>query len=404
MAVKRIVIDAGDSKDSITKWIQGIEDQPANVPATIKAGAGDDTIFVGLDSSRFDNEQTLVYGGDGNDSLTGNASRLDTLTFHGERGNDNIHVLGSVSRFLFFGGEGNDSTTPGSDDGHVDFHGGDGIDTYVNSSIQTTDYSLDDIANDGIDRLDNVHGDVEVLRLSGSIGKVVGNARANTIIIDEDEVVLDIDAGGGDDVIQLDNILSGANVLGGEGNDTISVKSAFTGLSIHGNAGNDSIVGGPKNDSLYGDDGNDTIDGGLGADLIDGGGWGADVVDYSNRTKDLYVNINDGKANDGIAGEGDFVKASNEIIYGGAGNDTLVGSDAANVLVGNAGNDRLFGGKGNDRLIGGTGLNTLYGEDGDDVLYARFASKDTLFGGAGFDRAQIDDKLDSTSSIEALIP
>jgi uncharacterized protein YqfA (UPF0365 family) len=90
--------------------------------------------------------------------------------------------------------------------------------------------------------------------------------------------------------------------------------------------------------------------------------------------------------------------------------DRLYGNDAANRLVGGAGNDTLIGGAGNDTLDG-AGANvgeynadydSLDGGPGDDLLLSRDAYKDTLDGGLGYDRAQLDSS-DLRSNIEVLL-
>jgi Ca2+-binding RTX toxin-like protein len=110
-------------------------------------------------------------------------------------------------------------------------------------------------------------------------------------------------------------------------------------------------------------------------------------------------------------------------VTGGGGKDTIIGSEANDELSGANGNDKVFGGKGQDYLIGGAGNDSLSGDDGNDtlsgaggadrlvdvvgrnyflggagndVIIARdtindFDNKfDTISGGAGSDRAQID--------------
>src|SRR5207247_296219 len=109
--------------------------------------------------------------------------------------------------------------------------------------------------------------------------------------------------------------------------------------------------------TLLGGVGNDTLRSDSAESVMQGGG-GFDTADFSSRTKDLVITL-DNMANDGEVGEGDNVASDVEKVIGGGGNDRIVGSSAANVLLGLAGNDTLDGGGGNDALFGGSGNDVL---------------------------------------------
>jgi Ca2+-binding RTX toxin-like protein len=85
---------------------------------------------------------------------------------------------------------------------------------------------------------------------------------------------------------------------------------------------------------------------------------------------------------------------------GTEGNDTLTGAGQDDVLCGLGGNDRLDGGGGADVLIGGPGRDSLIGGSGNDTFFARDGARDTVTGGAGRDRARVDQKLDHVSGVE----
>ena len=61
------------------------------------------------------------------------------------------------------------------------------------------------------------------------------------------------------------------------------------------------------------------------------GAEGIDTADYSLRTEDLTIIIDD-SANDGAVNESDDVRTDMEVVIGGKGNDTLTGSDLADKL------------------------------------------------------------------------
>ncbi|MBL4645737.1 MAG: hypothetical protein JKY99_04690 [Rhizobiales bacterium] len=167
-------------------------------------------------------------------------------------------------------------------------------------------------------------------------------------------------AGGGNDMVYG---ASGFDILyGQEGDDT-----------LYGGEGNDNLRGGDGADTLYGDTGDDILYGGAGDDFLSGGagddflsgglgndtligGAGTDVVDYSDKTVDLvvdmslmYADFGDGEVDTLISIEG---------ISTGSGNDTLIGTDANNVFISGDGDDFLMGGLGADELKGGNGIDT----------------------------------------------
>ncbi|MBJ7328403.1 MAG: hypothetical protein JHC95_00810 [Solirubrobacteraceae bacterium] len=140
-----------------------------------------------------------------------------------------------------------------------------------------------------------------------------------------------------------------------------AVRSVF-----FGGGGNDTLIGSSGADDLYGDAGNDTITGGEGRDWMIGGA-DSDLVKYDDRPSYVPVTvILDGSANDGAAGEGDFVQSEN--VYGGSGNDRLTGDGAANVLYGGDGNDAITGLGGTDYHAGGTGNDTISARNGDNDI------------------------------------
>jgi Ca2+-binding RTX toxin-like protein len=228
-----------------------------------------------------------------------------------------------------------------------------------------------------------------------------------------------IKSGAGDD-----NITGGVSddqIDAGDGDDVINASGGND--YVDGGLGNDGVGGGAGQDTLLGGDGRDLITGGLDNDLIDGGlgderirgAVGIDTVTYASRTNDVMVDLSDAPgepADDGEAGEGDFVEADIENIIGGAGNDTLVGStlsvnapssytqnnviyggdgddtiqglDGNDVLDGQAGNDSIGGNAGRDKIYGGLGNDKIRGHGGADLLYGQ-AHIDKIWGGDGND-------------------
>jgi len=235
-----------------------------------------------------------------------------------------------------------------------------------------------------------------------------------------------VDMGEGNNIFAAgDNKHIPMQVKAGAGNDILTTSSAA-----------DTIDGGAGNDYLFGGNGNDYITSAEGTDTVIGGN-DDDVIDYSARSGDLSLTmddiINDGESGDTFA----YIGTDFETILGGAGNDTisaagqghltyhyiwggggrdlLIGGDGPDTLRGARGNDTLIGGPGDDILVGDAGRDSLRGEGGNDTLFGGgssedfkqvFASiddfRDTLTGGDGTDVAVSDylDILRSTESTE----
>jgi Ca2+-binding RTX toxin-like protein len=213
-----------------------------------------------------------------------------------------------------------------------------------------------------------VNFDLSLLSGTPAVGSVNG-AGLLTVNGTTGNDVIDVSVSGGNVVVKVGNnsqTFTAADVKrllvnAGNGNDKVNLHTVNVPSSINGGNGNDSLIGGANNDSF---------DGGNGADLIDGGvGGTGDDVHYFTRTENLVVTLDD-VANDGGASDSnaDNVKSNIEVVQGGSGNDRFVGSAANNALAGNGGNDTLLAGDGNDVLLGGLGDDLLDGGFGADVL------------------------------------
>ncbi len=113
------------------------------------------------------------------------------------------------------------------------------------------------------------------------------------------------------------------------------------------------------------------------------------MVICSERTKPVFVTLNNKRRDDGDNGERDLVLGV-EHVRGGAGDDAIVGNSKENeieagagddVVRGNGGRDMLSGdsdrgcsfrsslGGGDERLYGGRGRDSLFGCGGNDVVH-----------------------------------
>lgn len=316
-----------------------------------------------------DDAANVINGGNGKNQIEGRGAS-DTLT--GGGGIDTI--LGGDAADTINGAGGNDvlkgeagSDTINAGGGDDAMTGGPGNDTLDGAvGVDTVDYSTSTLA--------------VFVSLTTSSGGIAGDATDTDTLIQIDRVV-------GTDF--PDTLVGGPNadtLVGGKGVD-----------SINGNAGNDTIDAGEGNDSIVPGAGNDTVDGGLGKDMLN-------FISYAGGvTVDLLA---------GTAGRtGDptdtdtILSLSVENVNGSNFPDTITGNDLANQLFGAGGADSLFGGIGGDTLNGGNGVDVLDGGNGNDVLQARdLTFADSLTGGNGTDSAQIDAGLDTTVTVETLLP
>jgi Ca2+-binding RTX toxin-like protein len=192
-----------------------------------------------------------------------------------------------------------------------------------------------------------------------------------------------------------------------DGNDSFkSSTSVKQRMSVSGGNGNDKIYSGGGNDSLRGDAGNDIMDGQTGDDDMRGGS-GTDTADYSSRTYDLAIALND-IADDGIATGGhDNVHTDIENVKCGSGGDYVMGSNANNEIWGGGGGDELHGGNGNDKIHGGAGDDFIEGNAGNDTIWGD-AGMDEFYGGTGTDThfakdGEIDNLNDVVGSPDTLV-
>jgi Ca2+-binding RTX toxin-like protein len=244
-----------------------------------------------------------------------------------------------------------------------------------------------------------------------AVNRLAGNDSVSLNVPTSFGISATIDGGAGNDNLggtgSADTITGGLGddiVSGLDGNDKLDGGDGYD--QVIGSNGNDTMLGGAGNDRMTGGDGNDSIDGGLGADDVRGSA-GNDTITYASRTAAVTVDISDAVgelADDGEAGEKDFVHVDVETVIGGAGSDKLtgtltplvkpVGYTENNKLVGNGGNDTLIGLLGNDALDGGAGNDSLDGGAGNDNLNGGLGT-DKIIGGANTDTADYTGRSDA---------
>uniref|UniRef100_UPI002627EBE3 calcium-binding protein n=1 Tax=Propionivibrio sp. TaxID=2212460 RepID=UPI002627EBE3 len=294
-----------------------------------------------------------AFGGDGTDTLIGNAqsNRLE-----GGRGDDALS--GGANMDLLDGGQGNDLLT-----------GGAGYDHFViRKAAGSTDTITDFSPGTAGEKIllvgfDNVSDFTQV-----AVTQEGANTRLNL--------------GDGQSVL-LQNIaptgISEQNF--GFFSDTAMLDSFATYTSNPGIWSGDSGVQNTLLPGTYGDlvafalGGDDVIGGVTTNDLIDGGD-GSDAIwgDYPGSTPVPGADWLEGGA-------------GSDTLYGGAGDDLLRGGSGNDTLRGEVGNDVLIGGSGEDYLNGGAGndLIMLEGDLGRADLTGGTDYSGTRIGGAGAD-------------------
>jgi len=255
--------------------IQGGTATVANVSLIQVFGlGGNDTLA--LNESNGALPRANLFGGDGNDTLTGGSG--DDLLF-GQAGNDTL--LGKGGNDLLFGGAGNDTLTGGTGDDQA--FGESGNDRLIWNPGEGSDL------NEGGDGVDTIE-------VNGGNGAEVFTVTANGSRVRFDRTnpapfFLDIGTS--------ENLVVNAN----GGNDSVTAGNGLAGLislTFNGGTGDDTLVGGDGNDVLNGGDGNDTIIGGRGTDTAlmgDGDdtfvwnpGDGSDVVEGQAGNDTLQFN------------------------------------------------------------------------------------------------------------------
>lgn len=347
-------------------------------------GAADDALAA-------DNSRTVIFGGDGNDTITGGTA-ADIL--FGGAGADNID--GGVGADDINGNAGDDTLTGGT--GNDSLRGGDGTDRVVIADNALNATTTDPTRTIEVDAL--VDG-------SGVVVTQVGG-EADTLFADVEEASFD-DALFSlrvlDDTANNETLGATNNIVAGlGGNDTLDGGAGRDFLS--GDAGDDSLSGGDGDDTLEGDAGNNTLAGGAGDDSFrfDATNAGTSSVAGGDGTADeinLLLNDTAGSAVDiSASGTGVTVQTTTGAtvqtvtgddavervgITGSTGNDSMTVGDLAATGVGNrgivaelgAGNDSVDarnattsvnakGQSGNDTLRGGAGDDTLDGGGQDD--------------------------------------
>jgi Ca2+-binding RTX toxin-like protein len=233
---------------------------------------------ISLDEANGPLPAAILFGGDGNDTLTGGSGN-DQL--FGDAGDDTL--LGKGGNDQLFGGDGNDILTGGTGDDLVFGQGGN--DRMIWNPGEGTDL------NEGGDGIDTVE-------VNGGNGAETFTVTPNGSRVRFDRTTpgpFSLDIGTSENLV--------VNLNGGD--DTFTASNGLAGLislTVDGGAGNDTITGGDGNDTLFGGDGNDVIIGGKGNDKA-----------FLGAGDDTFV-WNPGDGSDTVEGEG----GTDTMVFNGA--------------------------------------------------------------------------------------
>ncbi len=359
-------------------------------------GSGDDVLTGAGGGDLLDagDGYDVLIGGAGNDTLDG-GSGADAM--EGGAGNDDYYVDDAGDVIFEVGGGGDDlvyaaiSTTLGAN-----------LETlvlYANGTLNGTGNALSNslYGNNDANVLSGLGGDDQLFgnngsdRLFGGAGsdvlnggrgddRMTGGADDDAYVVDSAGDVIIEDAGGGRDEVAVDGL--SRYRLGSELEDLTNLAAlpSFTGIgnalgnAMTGAAGSDRLFGLGGADRLDGGDGNDLLEGGAGADRLVGG-KGSDTASYAGAAVAVRVSLGGGTGTGDAAGD---TFASIENLTGSRFGDTLTGNAGTNRISGGAGDDKLVGGGGKDWLVGGLGADRLSGDGNDGAGYGSSSTAVTV--------------------------
>jgi len=376
------IIFQGVSAASLTAFNLGFAPDGSATPGLTINGTGDDDFLYGGgggDTIEGGVGMDYLYGGAGNDVLNGGD---DSDRIYGAFGDDLLNG-GAGNDFLWDDGGGDDRLYGGGDDDHL--------------QVNRQDEAASDVLLDGGEGRDSLYFFSSAVRRLDHV-TMLGGTGDDHISVDG-ALIADIDAGDGDDAIDLTLIQTDYRITLGAGADRVSVgnygfAARWTGQLLFtdfeaGASGDrldlsDSLLRGKletwdRVSSPFAD--GNLVLGQRGADAVilfdrNGGQDGFEtLVTFANLSASSLTAFNLGdRALPALLG-----------VVGTDSVDSLTGGAGAEVLLGFGGNDRLSGGGGNDRLLGMDGDDGLIGEGGQDVL----------IGGKGDDTYLVDDGGDT---------
>jgi Ca2+-binding RTX toxin-like protein len=392
-----ITVTLNGTSDAIVT-VGGIAEDILRAIENVYGGSGDDTITG-------DAQNNLFRGGGGEDVLDGGAG-IDTVDYTDKTTSVVVTLGGATPTTVFVNGLAEDTIS-----NFENAYGGSGDDTLTGDNQNNV---LRGEA--GNDTLNGGSGDDSLFGGAGD-DTVDGGAGIDTFDLREKTTAV---------VATLNGANTATVFVGGVAEDTVRNVENIVG----GSAG-DTLTGDAAANKLSGARGNDWLMGAGGADILDGG-EDTDTADYSDKAAAIAVTLNGSSlATVTVGGVAEDTITKIENIVGGSGDDTITGDTAGNTFRGGSGADTLDGGGGSDTAdfsdktqsvllalngatnavatIGGTAEDTvrnienIIGGSGNDQLTGDAAANtfrgglgaDVLDGGGGVDTADYSDKTAS---------
>jgi Ca2+-binding RTX toxin-like protein len=353
----KTIDETGSGLDSLDFRLSAID---IHLDLNLATQALSTNVFLaGISSQSIEN----VYGGSGNDSISGNASNniligdIGDDSLRGDTGNDTLN--GGTGNDALYGGIGNDILDAGTGDDAL-FGGADNDTLYGGAGNDAL------FGGAGNNTLYGGAGNDEFLSEVGN-SKLYGGTGDDTYSISNVGGIAIENSSEG-----VDRVNSFVDYVLGNGLENLLLLNDFASSSINGTGNNlnNEIVGNNSSNRLSGKVGNDTLEGQQGNDVyvidadVDFGfdiikeevNGGIDSLDFrSTNTNGVTVNLAVATkqlvatgVNITLSSRSSSVVPAIEYVYGGALGDNLTGNSLNNYFMGGAGNDTIRGGLGNE--------------------------------------------------------
>ena len=264
---------------------------------TLYGGAGNDTIETGAGND-------LVFAGEGNNTINVNGGGNDTI--NAGSGNDTINVRGAGNYTINAGG--------GNNIVNINFAGN------VGTSVVNTGTGDDAIAITGgaNNTIVDAGGDNTItIDSAAANNNVTTGAGADIVTVNGVDNV--VDTGAGNDIVNV-NGSGSSNVASGTGADTINIAGSGT-TTVNAGAGNDTINTGNANVTVVGAAGNVDANTGAAAD-----GKDTVVVGVGSHTSIQGMSLSTAAAN--LVGRNDATNDQIKFEFTDAQLNTLLGNHA----------------------------------------------------------------------------
>ena len=288
------------------------------------------------------------------------------VTIRGGEGNDLLTAMRKTASVRIYGDAGDDTLEAYSST-KVTLTGGAGNDYIyaVNSQVTIN-------AGEGDDSIELDGGKAQILYKSGE---------GNDVIKGFDETATLKIGNGSSDTYTTVESASSDDIIIQVGDGQLTINGAASWLKFDNSEAHPNILGTYVDNIVVFDD-TSTSPATLGANI--------EIADATARTKAIKITGN-ALDNSIVGGSG------KDTLYGGAGNDTLWGGMGNDKLYGQAGDDTLWGGLGNDTLTGGDGEDMFVYTGGKDVIADYVAGEDAISLGAAF--ADVTAKISGNNNV-----